>query len=152
MSDIQQLDGCDSVSTSSTDSHSDTDSEDELEDKEDEDDIDDDEFHSIISVEDAQEQSQDDDDNDDGQSEDQEQDAKVDSQDEDDRDDGQSKDQQNDDQQFIPVHITDSRRNRDNLMRTRVLNPVATVNKRKEASMLLPTVAVTNFRSLGPKI
>ena len=142
MSDIQQFDGCDSVSTSSTDSHSDTDSEEEIDDEEVEDDMDNDESFSIISVQDAQEHSEDEDDHcededghDDGLNEDQHYNAQ-----EDDHDDEQGQDNQS-----IPVHITNNRCYRDNVTRTQVLKPVVTLNTRKEASMLLPKVAVTNF-------
>ena len=62
-------------------------------------------------------------------------------------------DEQNDYEQYIPVHISDIRRQRNMEPRqTVVLRPVNILNKREEASITLPTIAVTNFRSLQPKV
>ena len=62
-------------------------------------------------------------------------------------------DEQNDYEQYIPVHISDVRRQRSMEPRqTVVLRPVTILNQREEASITLPTIAVTNFRSLQPKV
>ena len=52
----------------------------------------------------------------------------------------------------IPVHINNDRPGNKTETRERVLTTVNLVDKRTEASMALPTVAVTNFRSLEPKL
>ena len=150
MSDIQQLDGCDSVSTSSTDSHSDTVSEDELDDSEDEDDMDNDQYSSIISGENAQEQSQDDHDHVGVQSEDQAYDTQEDSQDEDEHDDGQSGDQQHEPRPEVPPPWYEQY-TKEQEHRTPILRRINT-NDRVAISAELPTIAATNTRSIFPKI
>ena len=52
----------------------------------------------------------------------------------------------------IPVHINNNRPDNKSETRARVLTSVNIVDQRTEASMSLPTVAVTNFRSLEPKV
>ena len=55
-------------------------------------------------------------------------------------------------EQNIPVHISNPRQRRELEPRTAVLRGVNIINARTEASILLPVIAVTNFRSLGPKV
>ena len=56
-------------------------------------------------------------------------------------------------EQNIPVYVSNIRRQPNIEPRpTMVLRPITIINQRTEASMALPTVAVTNFRSLEPKV
>ena len=73
-------------------------------------------------------------------------------QDADEQDVESEEDDENPDEYSIPVHTDNNRPDNNSEARARVLTTVKIVSKRTEASMELPTVAVTNFRSLEPKL
>ena len=68
--------------------------------------------------------------------------------------DGETEEEDDDNNEYnIPVNINTNRpRNNSIETRARVLTTVNIVNQRTEASMALPAVGVTNFRSLQPKV
>ena len=67
-------------------------------------------------------------------------------------DDELNQEEQTETQQSIPVYISYARERIVTEPRAAVLRTVNIYNSRTEASLLLPVIAVTNFRSLGPKV